>query len=340
MVPTARTPRVLATLVASFVATAVTLATPARAQPDDVAQKKAAAEAAFRQGKELINTNVAGACAAFKQSLELDAQFGTQYNLALCYEKLGTLASAWGELTELAAKDPNPARRADAEKRAKALEPRLVRLLIVVQGKVPGMRIMREDSDVTAFMGVATPVDPGMSRLVASAPGYKPWALDVTLAGEGTTITVDVPPLEKAPEPPPPPDGGKDVFRTPLPAGPAPDPGAGRRRLGLIMGGVGVVGLGAGVVFGLGARAAFADADATCGGDVADCRGDASLAVDDIDSARQKALFANIGVGVGAAALIGGTILYLTAPKAAETLPSVTPSVGDGRAGVVISGRF
>jgi serine/threonine-protein kinase len=274
--------------------------------------------------------------------MTLDAQFGTQYNLALCYEKVGRLASAWGELTELAAKDPNAARKADSDKRARAMEPRLVRLLIVVKERLPSMKIMRDDSDVTAFMGVATPVDPGMSKLTASAPGYKPWSFDVTIAGEGTTITVDVPPLEKSPDPPPPPPGGggNDVFRTPLPPGPPADPGQGRRKLGLIMGGVGVVGIGAGVVFGLSARSAFARADEECGGDVGDCRGDATSAADAIDAANSSALLSNIGFGVGAAALVGGAVLYLTAPKAAEKA-MVSPTIGDdGTAGFVVSGRF
>lgn len=316
----------------------VMLAGPAAAQPDDVAQKKAAAEAAFRQGKELINSDTERACASFKQSMELDPQFGTQYNLALCYDKLGRLASAWGELTELAAKDPNAARRADAAKRAKALEPRLVRLLIVVKASVPGLEIMRDDSDVTAFMGVSTPVDPGMSKLTATAPGYKPWATDVTVTGEGTTITVEVPPLEKAPEPPP--DlGKKDVFRAPPPPPPPSNPGRGRRIAGLALGGLGVVGLGAGVVFGLGARSSFADAQDECGGDVGDCRGDPSVAADDVDSARSKAMISTIGVGVGAAALVGGAVLYLTAPKG-ESTPTVTPAFSDRTAGVVVSGRF
>ena len=316
------------------------VAAPAAAQPDDVAQKKAAAEAAFRRGKELINSDAPAACEAFKQSMQLDAQFGTQYNLALCYEKIGRLASAWGELTELAAKDPNAARRADSEKRAKALEPRLVRLLIVITQRVPGLKVMRDESDVTAFMGVATPVDPGMSKLTASAPGYKSWTLDVTLEGEGTTVTVDVPALEKAPEPPPPPPGGgNDVFRTPTQPTVDADPGKGRRRLGLIVGAVGVAGLGAGVVFGLGAQSSFADADVNCGGDVGDCRGDAEAAQEDIDSAHSKALLSNIGFGVGVAALVGGTVLYLTAPKAAEST-MVAPTVGDGGAGVIVRGRF
>jgi hypothetical protein len=328
-------------LLLSFVALAV-LAAPALAQPDDVAQKKAAAEAAFRRGKELINSDAPAACEAFKQSMQLDAQFGTQYNLALCYEKVGRLASAWGELTELAAKDANAARRADSEKRAKALEPRLVRLLIVIKQRAPGMKIMRDESDVTAFMGVATPVDPGMSKLTASAPGYKTWSADVTISGEGTTITVDVPPLEKAPEPPPPPPGGggKDVFQTPPPAQVDRDPGAGRRKLGLIIGAVGVAGVGAGVVFGLGASSALDDAKATCGGDLSDCRGDAELAQDDVDTANSKAMMSNIGFGVGVAALVGGAVLYLTAPKAAEKA-MVSPTVGaDGSAGVIVRGRF
>jgi hypothetical protein len=328
------------TLVVAIAAALFLAAHPAAAQPDDVAQKKAAAEAAFRRGKELIGSDAPAACEAFKQSMQLDAQFGTQYNLALCYDKIGRLASAWGELTELAAKDTNAARRADSEKRAKALEPRLVRLLIVIKARVPGLKVMRDDSDVTAFMGVATPVDPGMSKLTASAPGYKPWSLDVTLAGEGSTITVDVPPLEKAPEPPPPPPGGggNDVFRTPPPTV-DPDPGKGRRRLGLILGAVGVAGVGAGVVFGMGAQSAFDDAKAECLGDVGDCRGDAAAAQDDIDSARSKALISNIGFGVGVAAIAGGVVLYLTAPKAAEST-TVTPTFGESSAGVVVRGRF
>lgn len=318
------------------------VAAPAAAQPDDVAQKKAAAEAAFRRGKELINSDPPAACEAFKQSMQLDPQFGTQYNLALCYEKIGRLASAWGELTELAAKDPNAARRADSDKRAKALEPRLVRLLIVIKQRVPGMKVMRDESDVTAFMGVATPVDPGMSKLTATAPGYKPWSMDVTIQGEGSTITVDVPALEKAPEPPPPPPGGggNDVFQNNPPPEVDRDPGKGRRRLGLIVGAVGVAGLGAGVVFGMGAQSAFEDADTNCGGDVGDCRGDAEAAQDDIDRANSKALLSNIGFGVGVAAIIGGTVLYLTAPDALGEGTVVSPTAGDDGAGVIVRGRF
>lgn len=315
------------------------------AQPDP--QKKAAAEAAFRQGKELIETDVPAACAAFKQSMALDPQFGTQYNLALCYDKLGRLASAWGELTELAARDTNPARRADAEKRARALEPRLVRLLIVVKERHPGLKLLRDDSDVTAFMGVATPVDPGKSVLAASAPGFRPWSLEVTLAGEGTVVTVDVPALEPAPAPPPGDGdgGGRDVFRTPVPAPPPVDRGPARRRLGLIVGGSGAVVLGVGAVFGVMAGGAFDEARELCGGDVEDCRGDTAAAADKVDRARGSALVANVAVGVGAAAVITGAVLYLTAPSSPravgpERATRLEPVLGPGQAGLVVRGRF
>lgn len=328
--------RVLAASVLALAATAGLAA----AQPDDVAQKKAAAEAAFRQGKALIDSDTAGACAAFKQSMELDPQFGTQYNLALCYNKLGKLASAWGELTELAAKDTNAGRKADAAARAKALEPRLMRLLIVIKDRTPGMKVMLGESDVTAFMGVPTPVDPGMSKLTASAPGYESWSSDISVSGEGSTTNVEVPPLVKLPDPPPDlaPDR-VDPITAPVPPKPDPDPGKTRRLLGLALTGAGVAGLGAGVFFGLGAKSAYADADEECGGDVGDCRGNAEVAASDIDSARTKAMMSNLGFGIGAAAIVGGVVLYLTAPPKLEDT-SITPAVGDGTAGVVVTGRF
>ncbi|HVK71850.1 MAG TPA: hypothetical protein VM734_00965 [Kofleriaceae bacterium] len=320
----------------------------ADAQPDDAAQRKAGAEAAFRQGKDMLaKGQIEAACMAFKQSQALDPQFGTQYNLALCFEKWGRLASAWGELTELAAKDTNKPRRADAAKRARALEPRLVRLLIVVPMQVPGLTVTRDGSDVTDLIGVATPVDPGPSKLVAEAPGYQPWSFDVTLAGEGSTVTVQVGPLEKQPEPPPPPpddDSGKaapDILRGPI-APPPRDDGSGRRRMALIVGGAGVVALGVGAGFGVYAWSTFDDAKALCGGDPSDCRGDLDSARTKVDAARTQALISNIGFGVGAAAIVGGAILYLTAPDA-EARPAgaaVTPVVGGDRAGLVLSGQF
>ena len=48
----------------------------------------------------------------------------------------------------------------------------------------------------------ALPVDPGSYQIEASADGFKTWSKTIDVEGEGTTITVAIPTLEKAPEKP------------------------------------------------------------------------------------------------------------------------------------------
>src|SRR5687768_9086047 len=96
-------------------------------------ENKAAADAAFERGKKLMDEGkTVEACAEFKRSQELDPQLGTQYNLALCYQKVGKLASAYGEFAELAEKDTKAKRKADAKKQAAKLKPRLTQLTLIV----------------------------------------------------------------------------------------------------------------------------------------------------------------------------------------------------------------
>ena len=318
----------------------------ARAQP--TAESKAAAEAAFRQGRDLMSKGeYQAACMAFRSSQQLDPQLGTQYNLGLCYEKAGMLASAWGELTELAARDTNAARKKDAGKRARALEPRLVKLLVVVRKAQAGLTLTRDGTDVTPLIGVATPVDPGTSVLEAKAPGFEPFTIETSLVGEGTTVTVEIPALTPLPEPPPderkPPDETAEL-RLPPPPPPKkldPDPGKGRRRLGLILGVTGVVALAGGGTFAVMAASANQDARDECGGDVGDCRGDVGVAQGFVDTADSRATLATIGIGVGAAALAAGAVLYLTAPpKRSVVETALVPTAGPGHAGLSLVGHF
>ncbi|MBK9031846.1 MAG: hypothetical protein IPL61_11060 [Myxococcales bacterium] len=316
------------------------------AQPDDSLAKKTAAEAAFRQAKDQIAAGqVTEACESFRKSQELDPQFGTQYNLALCYDKLGRSASAWGLFTALAETDSNKGRKADAAKRAKALGPKLVRVLLVLRGDTPNVRVERDGTDITAAIGVATPVDPGRSMISASAEGYEPWKAEVAVMGDGTTVTVEIPSLTRIPEVPTPPDPDPDptpiVVRPPPPPPPPSDPGPGRRRLGLGLTAGGVAALGAGVAFGLMARSASDEAKAECGGDVGDCRGDLATARDLTDSARTRATISTVAFAVGGAAVVGGVVLYLTAPKrrgAREV--AVAPAVGSDQLGLLVRGSF
>jgi tetratricopeptide (TPR) repeat protein len=326
-------------LAASLIAATASVAW---AQPDELA-RKTAAEAAFRQGKDQIAAgDTAGACESFAKSQELDPQLGTQYNLGLCYEKLGKVASAWGLFSVLAETDTNKGRKADAGKRAKALAPKLVRVLLVARGQTPGLTVMRDGADITAAIGVATPVDPGRSVITASATGYQSWTAEVAVMGEGTTVTVEIPALEKLPEvavPPPEPDPVPAVVVPPPPPPPS-DPGPGRRRLAYISAGVGLAAIGVGATFGMMATADNDEAKRTCGGAIDDCRGDVAAAQDLVDGARTKALISTIGFAVGGAAVVGGVVLYLTAPKARERAVAIAPHVGADGGGLVVHGRW
>src|SRR5262249_5377936 len=127
----------------------------------------AAATVQFDKGRSLFKAGkYAEACAAFEQSQKLEAAFGTLYNLAGCYVKLGKLASAWVAYRELAQRDGNAGRRADSARRARELEPRLPRLLIRLPAAPQGLVVTMNGQDVTAAIGVDNPVDTGSYQLV------------------------------------------------------------------------------------------------------------------------------------------------------------------------------
>src|SRR5262245_27605242 len=154
----------------------------------------AAATAQFDKGRALVKAGkFAEACAAFEQSQKLEAAFGTLYNLAGCYMKIGKLASAWVAYRELAQRDTRATRKADSAKRAREIEPRLSRLLITVSGTVSGapsgLVVTMNGQDVTALLGVENPVDPGRYQIVAKAPQFKDRETTVEVVAEGKTVT-------------------------------------------------------------------------------------------------------------------------------------------------------
>ena len=176
----------------------VAMAVPAFAQKPD-------ASAAFERGKKLMaQGKTAEACTEFEASMQFEAANGTLYNLALCHEKLGKLATAWTELRELAQNDSNAARAKDAQRRAAAIEPRLTRMHLVAP-KTPNVVIERDGKDVTSFVGSDEPIDPGTYTFVARAPGHKPQTVTADLRAEGKTVDVSIPDLadDSAPTPAP-----------------------------------------------------------------------------------------------------------------------------------------
>jgi hypothetical protein len=331
-------------LCASFVLTAA----PA------LAQNKAAAEATFREGKKLMEEGkTAEACAKFAASDRLDPAIGTLANLARCHELIGQTASAWSEYNEAAdrAAAAGDDRAAALRDLARKLEGKLSRLQIQIKGKHPdSLKVLLEGEDVTVLLGTAVPVDPGEYTIGARAEGYAPWEQTVRVEGEGSTITVDIPPLQaSAPttEPAPGPSGNDrpDVV---APVAVADDPGQGRRRIGYGLLAAGAVSTSIGLYFGLKAGSRNDEYQELCPGGMCPSMDSEGFALH--DDATSAANLSNVFVGVGLAAAAGGLVLWLTAPDgpdageadftdddfAVRAAPMVTPD----SVGAMVGGRF
>lgn len=321
----------------------------AQAQPS--AESKAAAEALFDEGKKAMSAgDYANACQKFEQSDALDPAIGTELNLASCYEKAGRTASAWATFRRAAAMakaKKQPDREKLARKRAEELEASLSRLTIVVPEavRVPGLVVTRNGSEVgSELYGQPVPLDPGSLTIEAKAPGKIAFSKTVQLgakANESVTISAladdpnagSVPPVEPAGEQPPP----VVTPANPPPADPYEPPptqdsssGSGQRTIGLVVGGVGVVGLAIGGVFALRASSKNDDSKNEClpsNENQCSARG-----VELREEARSAGNVATIAGGLGLAALIGGAVLYFTAPsgKSGSEARARAPRVGVG----------
>jgi hypothetical protein len=176
------------------------------------------AEALFRDGKELLaQKDYARACPKLAESYRRDPATGTLLALAMCHEREGRLASAWGEYADVASRSKLEA-RPDREKAARAkateLEPAVSRLTIALAEdavEIASLEVKYNGVVLKpALFGTALPVDGGIYTVEASAPGKKKWLAKVAVASSGERRSVRVPVLEDA-----------DAKQAPLPA-PAP----------------------------------------------------------------------------------------------------------------------
>ncbi len=324
----------------------------ARAQSN--AADKAAAEALFDQGRKLLaDGKYAEACKKLEQSQHIDPGIGTLLYLADCYEKSGRTASAWATYRQAASEaraEGQEARAGVGSDRAAALEPKLSKLTINVSSAARGLTglLVKRGTDTVrpGLFGVPVPVDPGMVAIEASAPGYTTWKKSVKVGDQADKVQVSVPALEKAPATAPaaPPEQTPPPTPTPTPAptpAPAPradtgSPGSTQRTLGLIAGGVGLVGIGVGSVFGVQAIQKNNDAKKICPDNV--CSSQRGLTL--TDDAKRAATISDIAIGAGAAVLAAGVVLYLTAPRKRNAVLRLQPSIGRAGGGVSLGGRF
>lgn len=232
------------------------------------ASDKAAAESLFDRGLVLLKEGrFQEACERLEQSQSIDRGIGTMLYLAECYEKIGKTASAWAVFREAAswAQAEGQTERAEAgRRRAEKLEKGLSRLAVQVPpaNKVDGLSVSDNGSILKPTVwGLALPVDPGVHRIEAHAPGYLPWSSEVKVGGHAETAEARVPLLEKDPNAvvassPVAPTAvetaqAAETANTAAAASPAPSTQMSNQRIaGLVVGGVGVVALAVGAITG------------------------------------------------------------------------------------------
>ena len=322
------------------------------------------AEHLFRQGLESMKkTQFKEACEAFAGSNEADPSPGTEINLALCNEKQGKLATAWGWYRTAAGLADQRGQKERAElARAEAvkLEPKLHKLVVTVKPPAEGLVITRNGQLVpNASLGTDVPIDPGEYTIEVSARGKRSVKLPVHIAGVPRIERLDVA-LEDAPA---------EVKPVAAPIGPVtgpdyvpPEPGRGgssQRTIGFVVGGAGIVAGIVAVVLELlavkeqdksqNATAAAAaikpvPGSATYVGDLDNQNKQRDSATSHHNAAKTDEAIA-IVTGVGAVVLIGvGVTLLLTAPSSRSSgglsRPLVVPLVGRDNAGLGLVGSF
>ena len=323
----------------------------AAASPADAA----AAQSLFDESKKLMAAGqYASARPKLEESERLDPSPSTKFYLADCYQHLGQVASAWALYLEVAS-ESKAAGRAEREqfarKRAEELAPKLSRLTVTVPAgaDAAGLEIKRDGKLVGAGQwGTAVPVDPGKHTITATQPSHLDWSQTVDVAPGGKTATIEVPALAPAPVVAPV-VAAKPQSTTPesTPAAssavdstsPAAETGdhrrATRRTIALVTGGVGVAALGVGGVFGgLAIAKNNQSMSGGCNGDLCNAAG-LSLR----QNAQSDATISDIVLGVGAAAVVAGVVLWVTAPSA-HTSQSARLGLSFAPNGLFVNGVF
>jgi len=318
----------------------------AAAQAQTPSSSKVTAEALFEDGRRLMTEGkYADACPKFAASERLDPSTATLLNLASCYERQGRTATAWATYKE-AASAANAVGRNDyltaAERHASALEPNLARLTLNVEEPIEALHLERDGVAVErAEWGIAIPVDPGPHLVSATASGHKSWSSTVEVTQSAAHVTLVVPPLAAVPlEASGPPPVAPVVVPVveglqPSTEGDKHHAPSARTAIAWVIGGVGVAGLVVGTGFAVSAKNKY---NAT----LSECEPAApslctAQGVSGRNDARSQGDIATLAFGLGAAAIVAGAVLWLTAPATEPPKPGVSlgvaPTLGGARLG-------
>lgn len=300
------------------------------------------AAAAFLEARKYIEAgNCDAAVTKLRESLAFEPSVGARLNLAECTETTDPLG-AWRVLKEAAnlAYLNHDDRLSLAETRATALEKRLPTIRVNIPQAVleaPGfeLRVDGELVDRFHYRAGVLAVKPGKHVVEASAP-QRHWAEAVaTETGGATQVNVQ---LER------------DACTVPASNAPAAAPatvvvsdrpGSARRTLGLAVAGVGVVGVATGVVFGILTLNKRSKIDDLCGGSAASCNAPAGSVDAERESAKTSATISTASFVAGGLALVGGGLLFFTAPSSSSAANvRIAPRVGTNGGGMGLEGTW
>ncbi len=279
----------------------------AQASPNDAAL----ATELFNAGRDLMKEgNVQAACGKLSESARLDPKVGTLARLAECSEKLGQLVRArshWQQAVNLA-RSLKDDRGPHAQEELERIDRLVPKLRITMTVPAPAGLTVNVDGAVVGegSLGTPLPVEPGKHAVTVGAPGKKPWRGTFEVQANGAVTIVAVPALEDASE--------ADANARPTAPAVSDDGPSPLRVVGLVAAGVGVVGVGVGAAFALGAKSKFDESNQQPGG----CVGNACPAgapTDARNDARAAGNVATVLTIAGGALAAGGLTLFLVAPR-------------------------
>lgn len=221
----------------------------------------------------------------------------------------------------------------DAGRELDALVPRIPTVTIQVSGASNAVVTLDGATVPGAALGVKRPTDPGKHVLRATAPGFAPSEIGLTLReGKSESITLELKPAGSSSPALVPPTAGTPPAATPPTAPPPPTSKAGMSTQKIL--GLGALGLGgAGLILGgvtgglaLGKHGELAD---QCSGGVCPASAQSTL-----DGYHLMGTLSTVGFIVGGVGVAGGAVLFFTAPSAkAAKEATLVPVLGAGYLG-------
>jgi hypothetical protein len=226
--------------------------------------------------------------------------------MARCWRELGRLPEAFELMTETVAasnekakSDPSYLRTRDAAAAEReAIVPKIGRLVIAATDAPEGLAVTVGKRKLESRqIGRELAFEPGDAVVTAEAPGHEPFRRVVKLAsGSLQTVAIALR-LEGEAGPGPGGTGG---------SGPT-EPSTGLRTAGFVALAVGVLGMGTFAVSGAMANSRYSKIQDECG--EPPCRD--PQYTDQINGGKTMDLVANIGLGIGAAGLVAGTLMVI-----------------------------